>query len=258
MNLAANISTLFREVPMLERFRAAREAGFAAVEMQFPYAVPAPDLAAAAAAAGVPVILINAPVIAHTHPFGMAARPDMREAFRSGLPTLQRYARTLGVRFVHVMAGVVRDSADPADCWKTYVENLLLAADALDGLGVQVLVEPLNPFDVPGYALGTLAAAERLIERCRGRVGLQFDAYHVARMGLSPALEFARLSPIVRHVQFADAPGRHEPGSGDVRFGEFLEALHTARYEGWLAAEYTPSTTTAAGLEWLATWRCTS
>jgi hydroxypyruvate isomerase len=245
---------LFRELAMLDRFQAARAAGFDGVEMQFPYAEPPDALARAAKAAGLPVVLINAPV-SREYPFGLAGRPEMRETFRSQLAQIAEYVEALNVRFVHVLAGRINSIDEREGCRGAYAENLLLAADALAPRGITVLVEPLNVHEVPNYLVGTLADAEAIIGRCRQRVGLQFDFYHVARMGLDPATELKPLLPLIRHVQFADAPGRHEPGTGHLRFEAPLAALDAGGYEGWLSAEYIPLAATSAGLTWLDSWR---
>jgi hydroxypyruvate isomerase len=252
--IAANISMLFRELAMLDRFQAARAAGFDGVEMQFPYAEPPDELAHAAKAAGMPVVLINAPV-SREYPFGLAGRPEMRASFRSQLPQIGEYAEALNVRFVHVLAGRINSIDERESCCGAYAENLLLAADALAPQGVTVLVEPLNVHDVPSYLVGTLAEVKDIVGRCRQRVGLQFDLYHVARMGLDPAAELKPLLPLIRHIQFADAPGRHEPGTGNLGFEAPLAVLDAGGYEGWLSAEYIPLAATSAGLTWLDSWR---
>jgi hydroxypyruvate isomerase len=254
LNIAANISTLFREVPLLERFQAARAQGFDGVEMQFPYSESASVLARAGLAAGMPVILINAPVLP-ANPFGIAGRPEMRDAFRAQLPQICDYAEALAVKCVHVLAGCVRSPDERESCYCTYVENLVFAAEILGPRGIKVVIEPLNPIDVPNYLLDSLVTAQSILHRCGDRIGLQFDAYHVARMGLDPVDELKRALPRVRHLQFADAPGRHEPGTGSVPFASLIAALAAGRYGGWLGAEYMPLGTTAAGLAWLAAWR---
>jgi hydroxypyruvate isomerase len=252
--IAANISMLFREVATLDRFQAARAAGFDGVEMQFPYAESPNELARAAQAAGMPIVLINAPV-SRQYPLGLAGRPEMRDSFRSQLTQISEYAEALDVRFVHVLAGPIYSIDERESCCRTYAENLLLAAEALAPRGVGVLVEALNAHDVPNYLIGTLADAESLLDRCRQRVAFQFDLYHVARMGLDPVVELKRCMPFVRHVQFADAPGRHEPGTGSVEFDSALEVLNAGGYDGWLAAEYIPLAATSAGMGWLGSWR---
>lgn len=255
LEIAANISTLFREMPLLERFHAARVAGFDGVEMQFPYSESAGGLARAAADAGTPVILINSPVMPPAHPFGIAGQPEMRNVFRAQLPIICDYAEGLAVRYVHVLAGCVNSPGERESCLNAYVDNLLFAAEVLSSRGMKVLIEPLNPTDAPSYLLGSLAAAQSVLDRCGQQIGLQFDAYHVVRMGLDPVLELERALPLVRHVQFADAPGRHEPGTGQIAFKSLLSVLRGARYSGWLAAEYVPEGSTSAGLSWLERWR---
>jgi hydroxypyruvate isomerase len=254
LKIAANISLLFREVPVLERFRAARVAGFEGVEMQFPYAYSADDLARAARGAELPVILINAPVLPR-YPAGLAGRPAMRECFRSQLPQIVEYAQALKVRHVHILAGCMDSDNGFERCLDVYTENLLLACHALEPYGVGVLVEALNGVDVPNYLVGTLNDAQTVLDRCQQRVSMQFDAYHVTCMGLDAAAELRCRLPVVKHVQFADAPGRHEPGTGSVRFDSLLEILDGGGYDGWASAEYVPSAGTAEGLAWLGQWR---
>jgi hydroxypyruvate isomerase len=252
--IAANISMLFRELRLLDRFQAAGSAGFDGVEMQFPYAESPDELARAAQIAAMPVVLINAPV-SREYPMGLAGRPEMRDSFRAQLAQIGEYAQALNVRFVHVLAGPINSIGERERCRSTYAENLLLAADVLAPLGVSVLVEALNSHDVPNYLVGTLDDAESILDRCGQRVGLQLDLYHVARMGLDPAAELERLLPLVRHIQFADAPGRHEPGTGSLGFESSLRVLGAGGYRGWLSAEYIPLAATAAGLGWLGSWR---
>ena len=254
MKIAANISLLFKELPLLERFDAARQAGFDGIEIQFPYAETAEALRRAAATAALPVVLINAPVIPGSHPMGCAARPELRREFRAQLPQLKEYAEALGARFVHVLAGRCANALERDRYEDAYVENLLLAAQTL-GARAQVLIEVLNALDVPGYFLDGFNRAQAVIARCAGAIALQFDVYHAARMDLSPSLELSRLLPLVKHVQIADAPGRHEPGSGNIDFKSIRETLRGGEYSGWLGAEYQPQGSTASGLGWLAQWR---
>jgi hydroxypyruvate isomerase len=254
LKIAANISTLFRELPLLARFRAAREAGFAGVELQFPYDQTIEQLVRAAEDAALPVILINGPIEPPGYAFGMAGRPERRNEFRSSLRLACEYAAALRVKFVHLLAGLQATPREDAQSWDTFVDNLLYAADVFEPHGITALIETLNPFDAPDYLLSNLAAAQRVLERCAGRVGLQFDAYHIARMGLDPASELRRMRAWVRHVQFADAPGRHEPGTGAISFDAFLGALGAMQYDGWVSAEYLPRGPTLDSLGWLPLW----
>jgi hydroxypyruvate isomerase len=255
LKIAANISTLFRELPLLERFQAAREAGFNGVELQFPYDRTIEQLVRAATEAALPVVLINGPVDPAGYAFGMAGRPERRDEFRASLRPACDFGAALQVKFVHLLAGLSATPHKDARSLDTYADNLLVAADVFEPHGITVLIETLNPYDAPDYLLGNLEDAQRVLERCAGRVGLQFDAYHVARMGLDPALELRRMRAWVRHVQFADAPGRHEPGTGTVDFDALLNTLKAVRYEGWLSAEYLPLGQTVDSLGWMPSWR---
>jgi hydroxypyruvate isomerase len=255
LSIAANISTLFRELPLLERFEAARSRGFDGVEIQFPYAEPPEVLARAAAAANMPVVLINAPVVSSEHPFGIAGRPELKTLFCAQLAQAEEYAEALGARFVHVLAGLLPAEAHRERCLSAYEDHLRLATEVLHPKGVGVLIEPLNSLDVPGYLLGSFDLARSILSRGAPGIGLQFDVYHAARMGLDLVNELERALPYVRHVQFADVPGRHEPGTGRVAFRDMLGTLLDAHYAGWLGAEYFPSETTDRSLAWLADWR---
>ena len=252
MKISANLSLLFKELPLLERFGAARRAGFDAIEIQSPYAESSADLRHAAHDAGLPVVLINAPVIPETYPSGFAGRPEMRAEFRAQLPLVSEYADALQVDCVHVLGGLC--AAPEADiCRTTYVENLMLAADALQGR--QVVTEFINPYDMPGYLNPSLAVAREILRNCGGRVRLQFDLYHAARTGLDIAAELKSCLAEVAHIQFADAPGRHEPGTGSTPFAETLKMLANSSYDGYLGAEYNPIAGTEQGLNWLSRWR---
>jgi hydroxypyruvate isomerase len=253
-HIAANISLLFRNLTLLERFAAASAAGFDGIEMQFPYIESAGALARACRASGIPAVLINAPVLPQ-YPFGIAGRPAMRDCFRAQLPQIVEYADALKVQHVHVLSGI-RDCSESAEhCRQVYVDNLMLAAEALVPYGVDVMVEPLNAFDVPNYMVNSLDEAMAVLGYCGQRARLQFDVYHVTRMGLDALAQAKRLLPVVGHVQIADVPGRNEPGSGSVPFGPLLEVLHEGCYAGWIGAEYVPAASTVPGLGWLAQWR---
>ena len=253
--IGANISTLFRELPLLERFAVAGEHGFDGVEIQFPYAESPAALARAAEAARMPVMLINAPVAPPAQPYGIAARPELKPLFRTQLAQLEEYAAALRPRFVHVLAGQVSSGTERRRCLEAYEENLALAVAVLRPKGIEVLIEPLNPLDVPGYFLDSFDLARSILGQGPPGLGMQFDVYHAARMGLVPAEALTRALPQVRHVQFADAPGRHEPGSGGVQFDAVLSTLLDAGYTGWLGAEYFPTGPTGRSLGWLAEWR---
>jgi hydroxypyruvate isomerase len=161
------------------------------------------------------------------------------------------------VRYVHILAGRTESGSARNFSIETYVENLLQAVEKLRPHGVEILIEPLNAHDAPGYLLDSFELAAQIVERCGEGVGLQFDIYHASRMGLDLLGEFHNRLALIRHIQFADAPGRHQPGTGSVAFDAFLTKLREVDYQGWLGAEYVPQgeSTDGATSSWLGSWR---
>ena len=255
LKFSANLSLLFRELPLLERIKAAREAGFGAAEIQIPYEAPAAALARESAAAGLPIVLINAPMGPDRGSPGFACRREHAAAFRESLDRAAEYADALrsdapGVPFVNVLAGRAA-LEERGDCIRQLTEHLSLAAEVLGRVGARPLLEPINPFDAPDYCVPSFDLAAGILSRCDPRVGLQFDIYHAVRLGLDPEAAFAAVSGRVAHVQFADSPGRHEPGTGTLDFARIFAAIERSGYGGWLGAEYHPSGRTADSLGWL-------
>ncbi len=250
LKFSANLSVMFRELPLLARFAAARAAGFRAAEIQIPYEFPASELARAAAEAGLPVILINAPMGPDRSP-GMACRSEHRSIFPAALERAAEYAQALSTPNINVLAGRA-EPHEREECLQQLAEHLSIAAEVFARVGARALLEAVNPLDVPGYCVPNFELAMRVLEACDRRVGLQFDVYHAARLGLEPDVAFAAVQPQVAHVQFADCPGRHEPGTGKVPFERVFAAIERSGYEGWLGAEYHPSSErTADTLGWL-------
>ena len=253
MEFAANLSMLFTELPLPQRFAAAAQAGFAAVEMQFPYDVPAVELAAAARAAGVEVILINLPA-GDLMPggAGLAAHPARQAEFTAALPLALSYARALGVRMVNVLPGRLAEGVSREQALAALAANLDLAADYFRPHGIRVVCEAINDIDMPGFLLRTADELSTLLASCNSRdIGMQIDLYHMARMRQDiPALLATHLSAIA-HVQFADLPGRGEPGSGSLLLRQYLQQLDALGYAGWCAAEYRPTRQTVETLGWL-------
>ena len=254
---AANLSLLFTEVPLLDRFAAARAAGFAAVEMQFPYAEDARMLAARRAEAGLPLVLHNLPPgdwAAGER--GIAILPDRVPEFREGVARAIDYAGTLGCRQINCLAGLAPAGIERARLLATLTENLAYAADALGKAGIRLLIEPINDRDMPGFFLNRLADAASVIEAANAEnLFIQADLYHMARMGedLPEALSAHRAR--IAHVQIADDPGRHEPGTGAIDFAAAFETLDRLGYAGFVGCEYRPAAGTEAGLGWMRTFR---
>lgn len=254
MYLAANLSMLFAERPMAERFAAAAAAGFKFVEIQFPHQHPLEELQRAREAAGVEVVLINVPAgDPDRGEAGLAALPGREADFRAAVETCATYARGLGARKANVLAGKPPVDIAPDMIWRTLIENTRFAADRLGEEGLMVLTEPINPIDAPGVFLNCLEAGLEALERV-GHPGLylQFDLYHMAIT--EPVLRDAilRAGKTIGHVQFADHPGRHEPGSGALDLLSALATLREVGYEDAVAAEYRPSGRTEESLHWMA------
>ena len=250
VGLSANISVLFREFPLLERFAAARAAGFLTVEIQNPYEHPAAALTSAARAADVQVLLINAPMGADPGTFGTACLPDRAALFRAELERAAEYAHALGARLVNVLAGRTAP-AERTGALRRLADNLALAAQILGAAHARPLLEVINPVNAPGYCVADFESAAAILDAGEGRVGLQFDVYHAAMLGLDPAQAFTRQLPRIRHVQFADHPHRHEPGTGSLDFAGIFRTIRDSGYDGWVGAEYHPVATTTAGLGWM-------
>jgi hydroxypyruvate isomerase len=252
---SANISMLFRERPLLERFAAARRAGFHAVEIQFPYDTPLAEIVRAKEAAGVAVDLINLPAgDFSTGVRGIAGLPEprYREEFRAGVAKGRGYALALGARKANVLAGLLPAGAAKPDCLARLAENVRFAADALAGDGVRVVVEAINLHDVPGFLVNRTPEALAVAEAAGPDIGVQADLYHMARMGEDIPAALLRLGNRLGHIQFADVPGRGEPGSGALDWPVLFAAVDRAGYAGFAAAEYNPTRRTEETLGWLA------
>lgn len=251
---AANLSFLWTELPFLERFAAARQAGFSAVEYMFPYEHPAGEIAERLRDAGLEQALFNLPAGDWAGgDRGIAGDPARVAEFRDGVEQAVAYARELDVGQLNCLAGLRLPEVDPALQRSTLSENVRHAAQRLRAEGRRLLVEPVNTFDVPGFLLPTTGDVLGLIDEvAEPDVLLQFDAYHVRRMEGDPAARLAAVLDRVGHVQIADHPGRHQPGTGEIDFGALFELLDGQAYTGWVGLEYVPEPTTAQSLDWLA------
>ncbi|GAB3185482.1 hydroxypyruvate isomerase family protein [Nesterenkonia halophila] len=254
---AANLSMMFTEMPFLERFQAAADAGFAAVEYLFPYDHPAEEVAAARRDAGVEQVLFNAPAgdwAAGER--GLACLPDRQEEFDRGLETALRYAEALDCPRIHVMAGIPRpdgelDAAGRAAAREVHVRRVRQAADAAAAVGRRVLIEPINPVDMPGYLLDSVHEGRDVLEQIdHPAVGLQLDLYHAQITDGDLTRLIRSAADVVEHVQIASVPDRHEPDGGELDLDHVLGVLDDVGYAGWVGCEYRPAGETRAGLGW--------
>lgn len=250
LRLAANISTLFTELPLADRIEAAAAAGFAAVEVQYPYAVPAAELRRRLDAAGVPLILLNTPPGDPARgERGHAALPGREAEFRDGFTRALDYAATLGAGMIHVMAGVAPAGMSAAECLPTLLANLAWARERTPA-SVRLMLEPINRTDVPGYVLDTQAMGAAIVAALGPRFGLQFDVYHVQKSEGDVITRLRRHIGVIGHIQIAEVPGRGEPGTGELHWPHLFAAIGQAGYAGWVGCEYLPAEGTLAGLRW--------
>jgi len=250
---SANISTMFREVPMIGRPAAAARAGFRCVEMQFPYDLDADDLATTLTDHALSVSVLNVP--AGDFPQGGEGNvtlPEKRAEFRDAVALTRRYAEKLRPSNVNVLAGVPSETRDPAACAAVMTENLAFAAETFAEIGVGVVVEAINDTDWPGFFLTTPERVFEIIDQAgHPNLSMEFDVYHMGMMDLAIVETFVEHVARIGHIQFADAPGRHEPGTGDIDFDAVFDAIDASDYDGWVAAEYLPAAKTEDDLSWL-------
>ncbi len=254
---AANLSMLFTELPFLDRFAAAAAAGFSAVEFLFPYPYPAAELKARLEAHGLQLVLHNLPAGDwDAGERGIAVLPGREGEFREGVARAIAYATALGVPRLNCLVGKT-PAGVPADAvHRTLVENLRFAAEALRGAALTLLVEAVNDKDIPGFHLTRTAQVLALLDEVGAPNALvQYDVYHAQRMEGELAATLAAQLPRIGHVQVADTPGRHEPGTGEINFDFLFAHLDAIGYTGHVGCEYKPAATTADGLGWLARYR---
>lgn len=243
---AANLSFLFTDLPVLDRFEAAAQAGFKGVEVMFPYAVPAREIRARLDATGLEMVLFNLPP-GHWDKGerGFAALPGREDEFASAVDLALTYAETLGCPRLHAMAGLAGHAATR----ETYVANLRLAAAWAAPQSVDILIEPINTRDMPDYFMTRTADARDVIAEVGApNLGLQFDLYHrhVMEGGVEQAI--AEFGPLVRHYQCADPPDRGEPGTATLDYARIFNLIDASGYTGWIGCEYKPRGATQAGL----------
>ena len=263
---AANLSMLYNDVDFLDRFAAAAADGFKAVEFLFPYAFAAEDLAARLKANGLQQVLFNAPPGNwDAGERGIACLPGREDEFRLGLAQALAYAKALSCPRIHVMAGLLPAGNSRAEVQATYVDNLIYAATEAAKLDVNILIEPINQRDMPGFFLNRQDQAHALIAEI-GQIGIrnvkvQMDLYHAQIVEGDLAMKIRQYLPTgqVGHIQIAGVPERHEPDVGEINFPYLFELLDAQGFDGWIGCEYRPARgaaphATSAGLGWLKPW----
>jgi hydroxypyruvate isomerase len=250
---SANLHFLFGEHAFLDRFAAAARAGFHAVEFPDPYSHPLPQLAARLRAHDLQCVLLNVPMGDRAKgEMGIACLPDRRDEFRAGLTRAIEAATTLGCPRLNCMAGRQPPGVDAEKVRATLVDNLRLAAESASRAGLEICLEPLNTTDLPDiYLRGTQQAVALIEEAGAPNLRLQFDCYHLQIMEGALETSLQQLLPLIGHIQIADVPARHEPGTGEIEYPRIFQLLDRLAYPGWVGAEYHPSRRTEETLGWM-------
>jgi len=251
---SANLSMLYTERPFLDRFAAAAQDGFTGVEYLGPYDETPEAVAEALAANGLTQALFNLPsgdwAGGERGIGGIAGRET---EFRDGVAKAIHYAQALGCAQVNCLAGIAPDATEAV-----LIENLKFAAEALGTAGIRLLLEPINTRDIPGFLVTGTDQYERIAGAVESdNLFLQYDFYHMQIMQGDLVPTFERLQPRIAHVQIADNPGRHEPGTGEINHDYIFASLDRLGYSGWVGCEYKPLAATSDGLGWMTDWRTT-
>ncbi|WP_144108241.1 hydroxypyruvate isomerase family protein [Paraburkholderia sp. BCC1886] len=253
IRFAANLKWLFTELSFPDRFEAAASSGFTAVEYASPYEYDPAVLQRALQKWNLQQVLINTPAgdAGTLGVNGYACIPGYTETFRSGVHRALDYASALNCRLIHLMAGRMPAGCSQSEAEDVFRANLVWAAERAANCNVTFVLECLNQQDAPGYFLSSLDHASTFIREIPKRnVKLLFDFYHAGMSGVNPLDAFARHRADIAHIQVADVPGRHEPGTGTLPWAAIARAIARADYPGWIGCEYRPESTTTAGLHW--------
>jgi hydroxypyruvate isomerase len=249
---AANLTMLFNELPFADRFAAAKAAGFNAVEYLFPYDYDKAMLREELTRYGLTQVLHNLPAgnwAAGER--GIAIFRDRLEEFRDGVARAIDYAKALDCRQLNCLVGIAPADANTAELREVLVSNLRFAASALAQHGIKLLIEPINTLDIPGFFLNRTEQAVELISEVRSpNLFIQYDIYHMQIMEGDLARTVQKHLDRIAHIQLADNPGRHEPGTGEINYSYLFKHLDSIGYRGWIGCEYKPRTTTLESLGW--------
>ena len=250
--LEANLQFMFNEYDLLDRYDAAARAGFAGVEIQAPYSAPVDAIQERLERNKLKHVIINLPVSdPDTGSNNLPLLPHKTDLFKERVELGASYAAALGCLGVNTGVGQLPPGADPEVAYETYISNLRYAAEELAKSGVKALVEPINTVDQPGFLIHTSEQGIKAIRDAgHPNVFLQYDFYHMQIMEGNLIETVQRLLPHIAHIQFADTPGRHEPGTGEINYQYLFQKLDDIGYDGWAGAEYYPSKRTEDTLVW--------
>lgn len=254
IRLCANITMMFTEVPMAERFAAAKRAGFPGVEMISPYGMTAEDLGTALRKAGVELANFNAPR-GKPDEVGVACLAGREAEFREGLDTAVRYGEATGCESINILGGclpVGASQAEKTDGLARLASNLHIAAEVFGKAGIACTFEPINDISRPGYLVRTLDEGAAVVAKAdHPNLKLEADIYHMGLMKEDIPASFRKYAAIIGHIQFADVPGRGEPGTGGLDFATIVRSIRDIGFDGWVSAEYEPTKRTEDTLGWM-------
>lgn len=253
MKLCANISLLFTEYTLLDRFSAALDCGFNGVEIQFPYTTNLNELCRAQAKSGLKIPLINIAVgDLMEGGEGLACAPKKRDEFKRAVEQCLTYAQALGVEQVNVLAGRCLNERQNEHYYDTFLSNLDYAADQLHSIDVGTVFEAINTIDVPHFLIDGVEQMQKVMNDLNHpNLSMQYDIYHMAKMNEPIIEQLPNIIHQIGHIQFADTPDRQEPSSGTLAFTEIFNTIKANNYQGWLGAEYHPSQKTEKTLSWM-------
>jgi len=247
---AANLGYLFTDRPLLDRIDAAATAGFKAIELQFPYDVPASAMKTAIEKNKLTILGLNTPPGEREGEFGLAAVPGREKDWQVMFARALDYASAIGASAIHCLAGKVAPEQRPA-ADRVFADNLARAADLAAAKNIRLLIEPINARDRPNYFLNHVEHAADVIGKVgKANLRIQFDFYHVQIVGGDLIHRLQKFLPVIGHLQCAAVPTRHEPDEGEINYAAVFEAVDNFGYQGWIGAEYRPRGRTEDGLDW--------
>ena len=253
LRFTANLSLLFTEVTLEQRFEAAKSAGFKAVEIQFPYELPAHTIHQALTSQQLQLALFNVDADDLLHGGeGLAAIPEKQAQFRTAVAQAADYAKILKPEAINILPGRCFESGRLSEYQQTFIDNLRYALAAFSPLGIKTVFEAINSIDMPDFIIDS---SEQMLavmtDINHPDLFMQYDIYHAVRMGENPALFIPEQAHKIGHIQFADCPNRHEPGTGTINFPALFSTIQHANYSGWIGAEYKPLHSTESSFDWL-------
>lgn len=253
LKFTANLSLLFTEVELIDRFYAAKQHGFNAVEIQFPYELSPETLQQVLQDTGLKLVLFNvAADDLMQGGEGLTCVPEKREQFRLALAQTANYARLLKPEAINILAGRCVDNSRLTEYMQTFKDNLLLAADTFAPLGIKTVFEAINIHDMPAFLIHSGEQMLAILNELQHpNLFMQYDIYHASRMGENPAQFIHQHADKIGHIQFADSPNRGQPSTGQLDFQQLFSVIEQSNYAGWLGAEYKPVGTTVDSLGWL-------